>query len=86
MPDKKALNTLKPVITYIASGGTIAMERGEVASGPVPSIGGEDLLSQVSGLNLNISNACERSLQSAGDPSSLRSVGMTKPAFSLSSV
>ena len=31
------------------------MKRGEVASGPVPSIGGEDLLSQVSGLNLNIS-------------------------------
>ena len=54
MPVKKVSDNSKSVISYIATGGTIAMERSEGNSGPVPSIDGQDLLSRVPGLELDI--------------------------------
>ena len=45
------MSVKKPIISYIATGGTIAMRRTDASRGPVPSIGGQELLGQVSGLS-----------------------------------
>ena len=54
MPD------IKPMINYIATGGTIAMQRAENGDGPVPAIQAQDLVSRTSELsqyaNLEVEN------------------------------
>jgi L-asparaginase len=44
-----AASTAKPVVVYIATGGTIAMKIDPVKRAPVPAISGEDLLATVPG-------------------------------------
>lgn len=55
MPVEKQLQNSSgdslPVISYIATGGTIAMQRAEKSDGPVPAIQGQDLVSRVSELS-----------------------------------
>jgi L-asparaginase len=55
MPVEKRLKNSSPdslpVISYIATGGTIAMQRSENGDGPVPAIQGQDLVSRASGLS-----------------------------------
>ena len=42
---------VRPVVTYIATGGTIAMKRDAESKAPVPAVEGQDLLNEVEGLN-----------------------------------
>ena len=64
MPVEKRLKnssaTSLPVISYIATGGTIAMQRAKNSDGPVPAIQGQDLVSRASELsqyaNLEVEN------------------------------
>lgn len=47
----KSPHSSLPVISYIATGGTIAMQETESSGGPVPAIQGQDLVSRVSDLS-----------------------------------